>query len=127
MKIKKIYEKSITREQINDLMSDIVEYFDPNDDIFENLGVTNGFLTKDMKSMQFNFEFLLIIEPDMLNVLKIFNYLKSFSNKAYYNITAQQVDKEINAVFFSIILNINDYSKIREDIYLKLKGKKYNL
>jgi hypothetical protein len=127
MKIKKIYEKSITRDQINDLMSDIVEYFDPNDDIFENLGVTNGFLTKDMKSMQFNFEFLLIIEPDMLNVLKIFNYLKSFSNKAYYNITAQQVDKEINAVFFSIILNINDYSKIREDIDLKLKGKKYNL
>lgn len=63
----------------------------------------------------------------MLNVLKIFNYLKSFSNKAYYNITAQQVDKEINAVFFSIILNINDYSKIREDIDLKLKGKKYNL
>jgi hypothetical protein len=127
MKIKKIYEKSITRDQINDLMSDIVEYFDPDDDIFENLGVTNGFLTKDMKSMQFNFEFLLIIEPDMLNVLKIFNYLKSFSNKAYYNITAQQVDKEINAVFFSIILNINDYSKIREDIDLKLKGKKYNL
>lgn len=35
MKIKKIYEKSITRDQINDLMSDIVEYFDPNDDIFE--------------------------------------------------------------------------------------------
>lgn len=127
MKIKKIYEKSITRDQINDLMSDIVEYFDPDDDIFENLGVTNGFLTKDMKSMQFNFEFLLIIEPDMLNVLKIFNYLKSFSNKAYYNITAQQVDNEINAVFFSIILNINDYSKIREDIDLKLKGKKYNL
>lgn len=41
MKIKKIYEKSITRDQINDLMSDI--YYD---NVPIELGLSNNFTIK---------------------------------------------------------------------------------
>lgn len=125
MKIKKINENLITKDQIDDLMSDIIEYFDPN--IFENLGSNHADLDKNEKFIYFVFEFLLILESDLLNVLKIFNYIKSLSNKAYYDITAQKIDKNLNVVYFLISLDKNDYSKIRKDVDIKLKGKKYNI
>lgn len=124
MKIKKLYE-NLTNDQIDNLMYDIIEYFDPNDDIFENLGMIHAYL--DKKNICFVFEFLLIIESDLLKILKIFNYLKNLSNKAYYDITANKIDEDLNVVFFSISLDKMDYLKIRKDVDIKLKGKKYNL
>ena len=124
MKIKKLYE-NLTNDQIDNLMYDIIEYFDPNGDIFENLGTIHAYL--DKKNICFVFEFLLIIESDLLKILKIFNYLKNLSNKAYYDITANKIDEDLNVVFFSISLDKMDYLKIRKDVDIKLKGKKYNI
>ena len=126
MKIQKFNESNLTNDILNDFMEYIMNYFYPDES--GSMGPYHAWLDKKNKN-NFNveFQFLVIDMIDLDNVLKIYNYLKSFDNKSSYMIYAENVDDEINASCFRIILSVDKFDDIYNDLKIKNNAGKYNL
>ena len=128
MKIQKFNESIIN--DLDNFMYDILEYF--YDDETDAMGPTFCFLNdRNKKEFYLEFNYLVMEMLDLENVLKVYNYCKSFDSNSIYYICAEKIDDEILSTCFRIILSIDKYDKISSDLNDKLKIKndtnKYNL
>jgi hypothetical protein len=126
MKIKKLYDDEISQPQLDDFAADILEYFDSNDKILINMGSYNCGIFFKKAEINLTFQFTTLSQPELNCLLEIINYCKSFS-KTFFYLNSQQINKGLNIIAFTIIFLKKDYSKIRADLDIRLKGKKYNI
>jgi hypothetical protein len=126
MKIQKFNESNLTNFILEEFVEDIMEYFYPNET--GSMGIYFSKIRKDNKKIFFlEFQFLTIDINDLKNILKVYDYCKSFDSSSIYYIYAEHVDDELDAACFVINIDVDKYDVINNDIKIKLKSNKYNL
>jgi hypothetical protein len=126
MKIQKFNESNLTNDTLKSFIENIVEYFHADDD--GNVAIYYSQLSKYNRN-KFFLEFQCIsIEKDALDVLlKIYNYIESFDNESTWKIFSEHVDDDLDATCFHIVIDIDKFEDINDDLQAKLKSVTYNI